>query len=133
MKVGYRSRFIRLLMMSLFCSMLLLPGIAAWAQSTTEGAIGGTIVDPQNKVIQGAAVTVRNNGSNQEFNTKTDAVGYFRVQGLQPAVYTVMVDAKGFAPYKAEKVIVNVGSLTSVAPHLTIGSTEQVDVVAETP
>jgi len=132
MKEIASNRSIRLLLTLLFCC-LLLSSITAFGQSTTEGAIGGTVVDPQNKVIRSADVTVRNTGSNQAFNVKTDETGYFRVGGLQPATYTVTVIAEGFAPYKAAKVIVTVGSLTAVTPHLTIGTTEQVDVTAETP
>ena len=65
------------------------------------------------------------------FRATTGPDGYFRVGQLQPATYTVAVIAQGFAPYKAEQVIVTVGSLTPLIPHLTIGTTEQVDVTAE--
>ena len=130
MKVLTSTRCIRLLLTLLFCFVL---PISMFAQSTTDGAVGGTVVDPQDKVIRGAAVTVKNNGSNQVFSTKTDQSGYFRIGQLPPAAYTVTVNAEGFAPYKAEQVIVTVGSLTAVAPHLTIGTTEQVEVTAETP
>jgi outer membrane receptor protein involved in Fe transport len=126
------SRSLRLLLTLLFCC-LLLSSITAFGQSTTEGAIGGTVVDPQGKVVRAADVTVRNNGSNQAFTAKTNDTGYFRVGQLPPATYTVTVISEGFAPYKAAKVIVTVGSLTAVNAHLTIGSTEQVDVTAETP
>ncbi len=125
------KRNIRLLLTLLFCC-LFLSTITAWAQSTTEGAIGGTVVDPQDKVIPGAGVAVKNLGNNQIFNTKTDQSGYFRVGQLQPATYIVTINAAGFASYKAEKVTVNVGSLTPVNPRLTIGATEQVEVSAET-
>jgi hypothetical protein len=125
------DRHTRSLTTILFCCLLLLSSISAWGQSTTEGAIGGTVVDPQNKVVAGAAVSVRDNGSNQVFRATTGPDGYFRVGQLQPATYTVAVIAQGFAPYKAEQVIVTVGSLTPLIPHLTIGTTEQVDVTAE--
>ena len=131
MKEIISGRSIRLLLTLLFCC-LLLSSITALGQSTTEGAVGGTVVDPQDKVIRGADVTVRNNGSNQVFNTKTGESGYFRVGQLQPSTYTVTVNAEGFAPYKAANVIVTVGSLTPVAPHMTIGTTEQVEVTAVT-
>ncbi len=125
------NRKLRLLLTLLFCC-LFLSTITAWAQSTTDGAIGGTVVDPQDKVIPGAGVAVKNLGNNQIINTKTDQSGYFRVGQLQPATYIVTINAAGFAPYKAEKVTVNVGSLTQVNPRLTIGATEQVEVSAET-
>ena len=71
-----------------FCSL------TAFAQSTTEGAISGTIYDPQGAVVAGATVTVRNNGTNQEQTATTDSTGYFRVTKLSPASYTVSVTAR---------------------------------------
>ncbi len=127
------SRHPRLLLTLLFCFMFILSSVAAFGQSTTDGAIGGTVVDPQDKVVPGAAITIHNNGNNQEVQAKSDNTGFFRVQGLQPTDYTVTVKAAGFATYKAEKVLVVVGSLTTLTPHLTIGTTEQVDVTGETP
>ncbi len=127
------SRSPRLLLMLLFCSLFLLSTIAAFAQSTTDGAIGGTVADPQGSVIPGASVTVKNLGTDLTVKVTTDAQGFFRVGGLTPAKYSVAVAATGFAPYRATNVVVTVGSLTPVNPKLTIGTTEQVDVSAETP
>ncbi len=131
MKTITRDWCSRSLMTTLFCCVLILSSIAAWAQSTTEGAIGGTVADRDNKVIPGAAVTVKNKSSNQAFAAATDSTGYFRIGQLQPATYTVTINAEGFAPYKAENVIVSVGSLTPLLAHLTIGNTETVDVTDE--
>src|SRR5271157_1754958 len=97
----------------------------ALAQSTTEGAIGGTVFDPSGAVVPGAAVTVHNNGTNAEHAATTDASGYYFVGPLPPAIYTVTVTATGFETYKAEQVVVSVGSVTSVSPHLTVGATSQ--------
>ena len=104
------------------------------AQSTTEGAIGGTVYDPNGAVVPNATVTVHNNGTNAEQATKTDASGYYRVTALPPTVYSVTVNSAGFATYKAEKVIVTVGSLTDISPRLGVaGSAETVQVNAEAP
>jgi hypothetical protein len=131
MKEITSGRCARLLLMLLFCCVFL--SAPLFAQSTTDGAIGGTVFDPQGSVVTGATVTIKNLGSNQKTSITTGDQGYFRVGQLQPATYVVTVNAEGFAPYKAAKVIVAVGSLTSLTPHLTIGTTEQVDVTAETP
>ncbi|HWY68412.1 MAG TPA: carboxypeptidase regulatory-like domain-containing protein [Terriglobales bacterium] len=108
--------------------------VSALGQSTTEGAIGGTVYDVAGAVVPNASVVVHNNGTNAEQRVTTDASGYFRVRQLQPATYTVTVTSQGFAPYKAENVIVQVGSLTDVSPRLGVaGSAETVSVTAETP
>jgi len=107
---------------------------SALAQSTTDGAIGGTVYDVNGAVVPNAAVVVHNNGTNAEQRIATDASGYYRVRALQPATYTVTVTSKGFAPYRAENVIVQVGSLTDVSPKLGVaGGAEVVSVTAETP
>jgi outer membrane receptor protein involved in Fe transport len=107
---------------------------SALAQSTTDGAIGGTVYDVNGAVVPNATVVVHNNGTNAEQRIATDASGYYRVRALQPATYTVTVSSQGFAPYKAENVIVQVGSLTDVSPRLGVaGAAETVTVSAETP
>ena len=126
------GRATRLLLTLLFSFVFILSSLA-FGQSTTEGAIGGTVVDPQDKVIAGATVTVKNLGSNLKSTVSTDSQGYYRVAQLEPATYSVTVTAEGFAPYRAANVTVTVGSLTAINPHLTIGTTEQVDVSAEAP
>ncbi|HLW55599.1 MAG TPA: carboxypeptidase regulatory-like domain-containing protein [Candidatus Angelobacter sp.] len=96
------------------------------AQSTTEGGIGGTIFDATGAVVPKATITVHNNGTNAEQTTTSDPSGYFRVSQLQPGLYTVTVSSPGLSQYKAEKVIVSVGSLTEVSPHLGVAGTQEV-------
>ena len=102
----------------------------ARAQSTTDGAIGGTVFDQSGAVIPGASVVVHNNGTNAEQTVTSDAAGSYIVLHLTPAVYTVTITAKGFETYKAELIIVTVGSVTTILPHLTIGSTAQTVTVS---
>ena len=104
------------------------------AQSTTDGAIGGTVYDANGAVVPNATVVVHNNGTNAEQRLTTDASGYYRARQLQPATYTVTINSSGFAQYKAENVIVQVGSLTDVSPRLGVaGGAETVSVTGETP
>jgi outer membrane receptor protein involved in Fe transport len=104
-----------------FGFLLALPQLRA--QSTTDGAIGGTVYDASGAAVAAATVTVRNNGTNSTQVETTDENGYFRVNKLQPARYTVTVDATGFAPFRAEQVVVQVGTLTDLPVHLQVGST----------
>jgi len=127
-----RSR--RLLLAAFVLAISAMLCTSAFAQSTTEGAIGGTVYDAAGAVVPNATVLVHNNGTNAEQKVTTDASGYYRARQLQPATYTVTVTSQGFAPYKAENVIVQVGSLTDISPRLGVaGSAETVSVTAETP
>lgn len=104
------------------------------AQSTTDGAIGGTVYDTNGAVVPSAKITVHNTGTNAEKAVTSDESGYYRVTNLPSGTYTVTINQPGFAPYKAEQVVVQVGSVTDVSPRLAVGSTtEVVNVTAEAP
>jgi len=107
---------------------------AAWAQSTTEGAIGGTIVDQQGAVVPNAKVTVINTGTNQQFATTTSETGAYRATHLQPGIYEVKIDAAGFAAYDQKNVVVEIGRITTIDPKMSVtGSSETVTVSGEAP
>jgi hypothetical protein len=104
------------------------------AQSTTQGAIGGTVFDKTEATIPKASITVHNDGTNAEIHLITDESGYFKAPLLEPGTYTVTVTAPGFGKYRATTVIVQVGQLTTVEPHLATGSSaETVEVTADVP
>ncbi len=105
-----------------YLASVLCLGKPANAQSTTDGAVGGTITDSSGAAISGAAVSVTNKATGIEQTATTDETGYFRVAKLQPSDYTVKITANGFAPFTAENVVVQVGSLTDLSAKLNISS-----------
>src|SRR5947207_959525 len=118
----------------LFC--LAFGAATAAAQSTTNGAIGGTVKDPQGRVVQNATVTVKNEETNHVDMDMgpVDSVGGFRVAQLQPGNYTVTVTATGFATFTQQKIVVEVGRVTQVDVALTVGgAAETVQVTGEAP
>src|SRR5437660_6916437 len=107
---------------------------AALAQGTVTGAIGGSVNDPKNAIVAGATVTVKNNDTGKEATATSDSEGRFKVTNLQPGNYTVTVNAGGFAPYTADKVVVEVGRATSVDVPLSIqGQVATVEIKSEAP
>ena len=106
----------------------------AFAQSTTTGAIGGVVTNPNKEVVAGAAVSVKNIETNKEDSATTDDTGRFKVANLQPGIYAVTVNSTGFSPMTAENVTVEVGRETNLDIALSVGPvTGQVDVSAEAP
>src|SRR5215472_11900831 len=89
---------LRTLMAVLFALML---GTLLVAQSTTDGAISGTVFDANGAVIPKAQVSIRNNGTNAEQSAAADDSGYFRATALKPGSYTVSINHTGFAVFKA--------------------------------
>jgi len=118
-----------------FVSLLVLAlSAVALAQSTTTGSIGGVVTNPNKEVVPGAAVTVKNIGTNKEDNATTDDTGRFKVANLQPGSYSVTVNSSGFSPMTTENVIVEIGRETNLEVALSVGPvTGTVDVSAEAP
>ena len=79
-------------------------------------------------------MTVRNVATNAASDAASDANGRFLVINLAPGVYTVEVTLSGFAPYKRDNVIVEVGRTTTLDVGLGLaGQAETVQVTAESP
>src|ERR1043165_9760555 len=101
--------------LKIFFVGLLLLGLSAVAsaQSTTTGAVGGVVTNPNKEVVAGAAVTVKNMGTNKEDSATTDDTGRFKVANLPPGNYSVTVNSSGFSPMTQENVVVEIGRDTS--------------------
>src|SRR5829696_4353302 len=119
----------------LFVSLLVFACSAvALAQSTTTGSIGGVVSNPAKEVVAGAAVSVRNVGTNREDTATTDDSGRFKVANLQPGIYAVTVNSSGFSRSTQENVVVEIGRETNLEVSLSVGPvTGTVDVSAEAP
>ena len=116
------------------CLFVLVLSTVAFAQSTTTGSIGGVVTNPNKEVVPGAAVTVRNIGTNKEDTATTDDSGRFKVAILQPGNYAVTVNSTGFSPSTMENVVVEIGRETNLEVALSVGPvTGTVDVSAEAP
>jgi hypothetical protein len=125
------SKFVRL---PLIVFSILALSAVAFAQSTLTGGISGKVTDPQGASIPNAAVTVTNVGTAKESTANSDSDGGFRVVNLDPGTYTVKVAVPGFADFVQEKVVVEVGQVTSLNVPLGVaGTTASVEITAEAP
>ncbi|MBV9959292.1 MAG: TonB-dependent receptor, partial [Acidobacteria bacterium] len=126
------SKFFRLALVAVALCMM---SMMAMAQSTVDGAIGGTVKDPNGALVPNATVTVKNEETNKEGTAMTDSEGRFRVVQLQPGSYSVTIDASGFGTFTQSKVIVEVGRVTSLDVPLAVSGVggQQVEVTAEAP
>src|SRR5690349_1075103 len=120
----------------LFCAwmMLFMSMPAANAQSTTDGAIGGTVTDQSGAVVPNASISVTNLGTARTSSGATDASGWYQIIHLQPGLYSLEISAKGFAAFKASRVTVEVGRTTPIDARLNVATaSETVVATAETP
>jgi outer membrane receptor protein involved in Fe transport len=124
----------KILRFSLITLLLLAMSALALAQSSTQGAIGGVITNPNKEVVPGATVTVRNVETNKESTAQADDEGRFRIVQLNPGNYTVTIAAAGFANFTQERVVVEVGRVTTLDVPLSVGQVSgTVEVTAEAP
>lgn len=128
MRIGKLTRSIVVLLACMLFALF------AAAQSTTDGAIGGTVLDQTKALVPGAKITVVNTGTNSETSVTSDDFGKFRAIRLQPGSYTVTAESGTFAPAKVTNVIVEIGRVTELELTLTTGSkSEVVEVTGEAP
>lgn len=107
---------------------------AAWAQTTTEGSISGTVFDATNAAVPGAKVVIHNNGTNADLTLTSDSAGFFKAPQLTPGTYTVTFTGAGFSELRNTDVSVQVSQVTELNPHLALGASETVvNVAADIP
>ncbi|HLJ77026.1 MAG TPA: TonB-dependent receptor [Acidobacteriaceae bacterium] len=114
--------------------LALMVPVRSQAQTAVDGAIGGTVADSSGAVVPNATIVVHNLGTNAEQTAESDGSGYYRIIHLQPGTYTVTVRAKGFSEFLVQDATVQVGLLTNIDAHLSVGSTAQtVEVTGAAP
>ena len=97
------------------------------AQTPGTGAISGAVLDPTNRVVTNAEVTVVNQQTHASRQVRTSSEGLFRAALLLPGLYSVSVNSPGFAGSSATEVQVVSGEVSSIAVTLRVAST-RVDV-----
>lgn len=100
---------------------------ASTAQTPGTGAISGVVLDPTNRVVTNAEVTVLNQQTHASREVQTSSEGMFRVPLLVPGVYSVSVSSPGFAGSSATEVPVVAGEVSSIDVTLRVATT-RVDV-----
>jgi len=103
---------------------------AAKAQDT--GYISGTVTDKSGAAVAGADVVISSTNGSATHPTTTNADGAYVVPGLPGGTYNIVVTAKGFEKYTAQKVVLAVAQKIRVDIQLTVGAvSEEVVVTGE--
>ncbi len=117
---------------SLLVTFLLAAGALAQTQITT-GTIQGTVLDANSAAVPGAAVELRNIGTNLVRNFTTDEDGRFVALQLPPGRYTITVSKTGFATMVVEKADVTVGQAMNLPISMKVSSVQETVTVTATP
>ena len=106
------------------CFLLLcLAALTAPAAFAQYGAsLQGTVSDQSGAVVTGATVTATNQGTGVARNATTGDSGFYRITGLAPGIYKVIVEAASFQNNSSDNVAI-VGE-TSRGLDVTLGTTQ---------
>ncbi|MGB2643306.1 MAG: carboxypeptidase-like regulatory domain-containing protein, partial [Candidatus Acidiferrum sp.] len=114
------------------CAMLamLCASFVAMAQDT--GYISGTVTDSSGAAVAGAQVVIASTTGSSTHTTTTNGDGAYVVPGLPGGSYNIVVTAKGFQKFTAQKVVLDVATKIRVDVQLTVGQiTQEVVVTGE--
>ena len=115
------------LSVALFAAILASPALA---QNT--GRVDGIVHDQSGAVVPNAAVALRNEASGTELKGKTDATGYYSIDLVPPATYTLTVQIAGFKTYAQSGLVVHPADRLNVRVSLQVGQQVQtIEVTAE--
>src|SRR6266550_5803271 len=115
------QRQLRILLLVFSLVLLALPLVIAHGAG---GRIEGKVTDPKGAAVAGAIVTVADPVSNQNFRASTDSEGRYKVEGVPPGIYLVVVSAKGFSEARRDEVKVQDGATATVDLRLEVAPVE---------
>jgi hypothetical protein len=130
-RVGISSGILKVVLAMLATAVLL----TTFAQAQVDtGSIVGTVTDPSGAVVNGAKVTLTNQGTGITLSTTTSADGVYKFSPVRVGTYRLEVTAQGFQTSTQSTVKVDIGSSVAANFNLKPGSqTETVEVTASTP
>src|SRR5271157_3177467 len=96
----------------------------AWPQ-TYQGRILGTVFDQSGAVVSQAKVTITNTGTNTSHTAMTTSAGDFSVPNLDPGMYTVAAEAKGFKKVVSTPILLEVSREVRVDLKLQPGAVSE--------
>ncbi|MDQ3279873.1 MAG: TonB-dependent receptor [Acidobacteriota bacterium] len=120
------SRFLAVL------AMLLLASVSVFAQSSTTGALTGTVTT-DGAPLPGATVTVTSPQAQGSRTAVTDANGNYNIPGLPPGDYTVRVELQGLQTVTRNARVTLSGTARVDADLRVSAVTESITVTASAP
>ncbi len=105
-----------------FFALLSTPFLAVYGSGAR---IEGKVTDSKGAAIVGATVTATDEITSRRYEAVSDQQGRYKVEGLAPGTYRVVVSAKGFSDGRKESLTVNEGAVVPLDVRLEIASVEE--------
>jgi hypothetical protein len=99
-------------------------GISTFGQAPSAKIVG-TVLDPQGLPVEGAKVTLTNQGTNYNYTTTTSSTGAFQFSSIDSGLYRVTVETGNFRVAVVENIKTDTASDYSLPPiNLVVGPTK---------
>lgn len=132
--VSMASRFLRSRMTALFCVMLALGAVAPIVHAQDYRAkMTVTVTDSTGAVVPNAVLELRRGSTNTTSPAKTDALGVFLFQFLEPDTYTVAATAPGMSKAEVKGIVLQSYAATSIHIELKPATANEQVVVTDEP
>src|SRR3954452_357240 len=116
---------------SFLCLILICSSAGVTLAQGTASRVTGVVKDQSGAVVEDATVTLTNESTKVNFNTKTTSTGTYVFDSVQIGTYTVTVEKQGFKKFVSSENQVNVNQPATVDVSLEVGGIEDVvNVVA---
>src|SRR5690242_4279593 len=100
-------------------------GATSVAAQTSRGTVTGVVTDPQDQVISGAEVELKNAATNVSRTTTTNDTGLYRFDAVDLGRYDVIIRAKGFKTSSTAGVLAQANLATNVNVKMEVGTQEE--------
>jgi hypothetical protein len=108
-----------------FCLALFLSlgASPAFSQATSSTSVSGQVTDQQGAAMPGVEVKLIDPSTNSTQTTSTNSDGRYLFANVNPATYTIVFNKAGFATYRVQNQVAEVGSALTVNATLQVGET----------
>ncbi len=114
------------------CASTILAGFALAQSGAGTGRIEGVVSDSSGAVVPDAQISIQNEETGVSAKVTSEADGHFLALYLVPGPYDVSIEKPGFSVIRIPHVRVNVGTTSSLQPHLQPGNVSTTVTVNET-
>ncbi len=125
-----RFNFLTIMIVSLCALALAAP---VFGQQAATATIEGVVTDPNNAVIPGAKVSIKNVDTGLTRSITTDNSGIYRITALPPGTYQISASGQGFAENKYGEVKLTVGQKLNLDLALRLNVSDTIEISSQAP
>ncbi len=103
---GHTGRISRFVLAAALCALVLLPSPRAIYGQVLYGSLTGSITDPSQAAVPGAAVQLVNVGTGVMKEAKSNESGIYLFNDLQPGFYRLTITAPSFSTITSENLVI---------------------------